>query len=84
MRSKFHPGDVLVLPYTTNSIMEFIRSAAAVITEEGGVSSHAASVCLALDKPAIVGAVGACRNLKDGMFVSVDCERGIVQAMPQL
>ena len=84
VRSKFHPGDVLVLPYTTNSIMEFIRSAAAVITEEGGVSSHAASVCLALDKPAIVGAVGACRNLKDGMFVSVDCERGIVQAMPQL
>ena len=84
VRSKFHPGDVLVLPYTTNSIMEFIRLAAAVITEEGGVSSHAASVCLALDKPAIVGAMGACRNLKDGMFVSVDCERGIVQAMPQL
>ncbi len=81
--AKYTEGDILVVPFTTNRMIDAMRTAAAVITEEGGMSSHAASVCLALNKPAIVGAVAASRMLKNGMFVSVDCERGIVQAMPQ-
>lgn len=80
--AKYRDGDILVTPFTTNAMIPAIRTAAAVITEDGGLSSHAASICLALDKPAIVGASSACRVLKDGQFVSVDCDRGVIQAMP--
>lgn len=81
--AKFHPGDVLVLPYTTNDLLPYLRQAAAVISEEGGVNSHAATVGLALGKAVIVGATGAVRRLQDGMMVSVDCARGVVQTLPQ-
>lgn len=57
--AKFHPGDVLVVPYTTNDLLSYIRQAAAVISEESGGNSHAATVGLTLDKAVIVGATGA-------------------------
>ena len=83
LENKFRSGDVLVVPYTTNDMLEYMRQAAAVISEESGVNSHAATVGLTLDKPVIVGAVGATHTLKDGMLVSVDCARGVVHTLPQ-
>lgn len=79
---KFQPGDVLVVPYTTNELLPYIRQAAAVITEEASVECHTATIGLALDKPVIVGAVGAVQRLTDGTMVTVDCARGLVRAMP--
>lgn len=81
--TKFHPGDVLVVPYTTNDLLSYIRQAAAVISEESGLNSHAATVGLTLDKAVIVGATGATQRLRDGTMVSVDCVRGVVQTLPQ-
>ena len=81
--AKFHPGDVLVVPYTTNDLLSYIRQAAAVISEESGGNSHAATVGLTLDKAVIVGATGATQRLRDGTMVSVDCVRGVVQTLPQ-
>ena len=83
VEEKFRPGDVLVVPYTTNDLLPWLRQAAAVISEESGVNSHAATVGLTLDKPVIVGATGATQRLQDGMMVSVDCARGVVQTLPQ-
>ena len=83
LKEKFHPGDVLVVPYTTNDMLHYMRDAAAVISEESGVNSHAATVGLTLNKPVLVGAAGATRRLKDGEIVSVDCSHGVVHAMPQ-
>ena len=80
---KFRPGDVLVVPYTTNELLPYIRQASAVISEESGVNSHAATIGLTLDKAVIVGASGAIQRLKDGVMVSVDCTRGVVQMLPQ-
>ncbi|MEG1657468.1 MAG: pyruvate kinase [Oscillibacter sp.] len=80
---KFKPGAVLVVPYTTNDMLPWIRLSAAVISEESGMNSHAATVGLTLNKPVIVSAAGATRHLQDGVFVSVDCVRGVVQTMPQ-
>ena len=60
-----------------------LRDACAIIAEEAGLNSHAAIVGLTLSKPVIVSAAGATRKLKDGMKVSVDGERGVVQAMPE-
>ena len=79
---KFQPGDVLVVPYTTNELLPYIRQAAAVITEEVSVECHTATIGLALDKPVIVGAAGAVQRLTDGTMVTVDCARGLVRAMP--
>ena len=81
--AKFHPGDVLAVPYTTNDPLPYLRQAGAVISEESGVNSHAATVGLTLDKAVIVGATGATQRLKDGIMVSVDCSRGVVQTLPQ-
>jgi len=83
LAEKFRPGDVLAVPYTTNEMMDAVRNAAAVISEESGVNSHAATLGLALHKPVIVGAVGATSTLRDGMLVSVDCAHGVVQLLPQ-
>lgn len=81
--AKFRPGDVLVVPYTTNDLLPYIRQAAAVISEESGTNGHAATVGLTLGKAVIVGAAGAVQRLKDGAMVSVDCARGVVQTLPQ-
>ena len=82
VQEKCKPGDVLVVPYTTNEMMPWIRKAAAIITEEASRDCHTATVGLALEKPVIVAAVDASRRLKDGTRVSVDCVRGVVQTMP--
>ena len=78
---KFKPGQILVVPFTTNDELPFIREAAGVITEEAGTNSHSAIVGLTLNKAVIVGATNATRTLKDGMTISMDCTRGTVQLM---
>ena len=83
VREKFRPGDVLVVPYTTNDLLPYLRQAAAVISEEASGDGHTATVGLTLDIPVIVGAAGATRQLQDGVMVSVDCARGMVGVLPQ-
>ena len=78
---KFCPGDVLVVPYSTDEMLPYIRQAAALISEEGSAEGHAATVGLTLEIPVIIGAVGATGRLQDGIAVSVDCTRGVVQTM---
>lgn len=81
--ARCNPGDVLVLPATSNAILDILKSATAIITEEPGLNSHAAIVGLTLDKPVIVGATGAVSRLTDGIKVAVDAQRGIVRAIPE-
>ncbi|HWP51743.1 MAG TPA: pyruvate kinase [Clostridia bacterium] len=81
--SKYRPGDVLVIPSTSNAILDYMRAAAAIVTEEPGLNSHAAIVGLTLGKPVLVGAVGATTRLKSGFDVAVDTERGIVRAISE-
>lgn len=79
VKVKFRPGMILVVPNTSNDLLPYMMQAEAIITEKGGMGSHAAVVGLALKKPVVVGAVGATRTLHDGMNVFVDCRHGIVQ-----
>ncbi|MBS3995141.1 MAG: pyruvate kinase, partial [Alkaliphilus sp.] len=55
-----------------------IQKASAIITEDGGLTSHAAIVGLHMGKPVIVGAEKATKILKNGMAITVDCTRGLV------
>jgi len=74
----FHPGDILVIPQTSNKLLNLIKESAGVITEAGGLNSHAAIVGMALDKPVLVGAAMATKILKTGTNVTVDIEKGTV------
>lgn len=81
VKAKFRPDMILVVPYTNNEMLPYIRDAAGVITEENGLGSHAAVVGLSLNKAVIVGATSATRMLHDGMKVSMDCRHGSVQSL---
>ena len=81
VRAKFKPGMVLVVPSTTNEMLEYVRDAAALVVEEAGMNSHAAIAGKALLKPTIVGALGACSHIRDGLDIAVDCAHGSVQRL---
>lgn len=77
-RLQFKPGEILVIPKTSNAILDLIKDCAGIITEQDGANSHAAIVGLALGKPVLVGAKGATEILRTGTNVTLDAERGIV------
>ncbi len=77
-RQTFKPGDILVIPATSNHIIDLLRHAGGIICEIDGEDSHAAIVGQALGIPVIVGALGATKILKSGTAVTVDAKRGMV------
>lgn len=80
---KFKAGQILVVPFTTNRYTAVYAPGCGIIAEEAGANSHSAIVGLTLGKPVIIGATHATRTLKDGMKISMDCARGVVQAMSE-
>ncbi len=73
-------GEVLVAPMTNPDWVPTIRRAAAVVTDGGGMTCHAAIVTRELGVPCIVGARTATQVLHDGDLITVDGSRGVVQA----
>jgi pyruvate,water dikinase len=69
---KVKPGDILVAPQTNPDYVPAMKKAAAIVTEKGGRTSHAAIVSRELGIPAVVGADGATKILKEGMVISVN------------
>lgn len=78
LMDKFQDGDVIVSNDTDRDMVKFIERASAIITEQGGLTSHAAIVGLNLNKPTIVGAIDARTLLKDGELVTVDSSTGLI------
>ena len=77
-RRNFKDGDILVIPKTSNAILPLMKKAAGIITEQDGLTSHAAVVGLALEIPVVVGAANATRILKSGVTVTLDAASGII------
>ncbi len=75
---KFHDGDILVIPETSNTIIKILKNAKAIITEQPGTTSHAAVVGMTLDIPVVCGAENATNILRDGSTVTIDGGRGQV------
>ena len=71
-------GDILVTRATDRDMIDLFERAKAVVTEEGGLTSHTAVVGISLGVPVIVGVEGALQILKDGMEITVDSERGYI------
>lgn len=75
---KVGEGDIMVASVTGSEYNLAMKKAGAVVTETGGLTSHAAIVCLEFDIPVIVGAVDATSILQDGEVITVDGQRGLV------
>jgi pyruvate,water dikinase len=71
-------GEILVARMTSPDWVPFMRRAAAIVTDAGGMTSHAAIVSRELGMPCVVGARQATSVLHDGMLVTVDATAGIV------
>ena len=74
----FRPGDILVIPQTSNNILHLLKECSGIVTEAPGLNSHAAIVGMALEKPVLVNAQNATKILKSGTTVTLDGERGVV------
>lgn len=69
---------ILVTKMTRPEIVSLIKNAAAIVTDEGGITCHAAIVSRELKKPCVVGTRVATQVLQDGDLIEVDAERGVV------
>jgi len=74
----FEDGDILVTSMTRPEFVPLMKRAGAVITNEGGITCHAAIVSRELNIPCIIGTKNATHILKDEDFVEVDAEKGII------
>ncbi|CAD5899892.1 MAG: pyruvate kinase [Carnobacterium sp.] len=71
-------GGILVVPTTDKEYLPAIEKSAAIVVEEGGLTSHAAVVGIAMSIPVIVGAANATSLIKDDELITVDSRRGII------
>jgi phosphoenolpyruvate synthase/pyruvate phosphate dikinase len=78
---KMHQGDILVSIATDPDIVPAMKKASAIVTEQGGVTSHAAIVSRELNIPCVIGTKIATKVFKDGDLVEVDATRGIVKKL---
>jgi pyruvate,water dikinase len=72
------PGDVLVTHMTAPDWVPLMRRAAAIVTDSGGMTCHAAIVSRELGIPCVVGTGSATATLRDGELVTVDATHGVV------
>ncbi|AQZ69530.1 pyruvate, phosphate dikinase [[Actinomadura] parvosata subsp. kistnae] len=76
--ARVRPGDILVCPFTDPAWTPLLRVAAGVVTETGGVLSHAAIVARECAIPAVLGVPDATTVLRDGALITVDGTTGTV------
>lgn len=76
-------GEILVTAMTTPEYVPAMRRSLAIITDEGGVTCHAAIVSRELGKPAIIGTKIATKFLKNGELIEIDMEKGTIKKLAQ-
>ena len=78
---RFDQGDILVCDNTDVRYLPYMRQAGAIVTNRGGILSHAAIVARELKKPCLIGTQSATHFLQTGGQVEVDAEHGIVRKL---
>ncbi len=76
---KMQKGEILVAETTAPELMAAVKKAGAIVTDMGGLMSHAAIVSREFGIPCIVGTGTASKILKDGDLVEVDADKGIIK-----
>lgn len=77
----FNDGDILVTGMTRPDFLSLMKKAGAFVTDEGGITCHAAIVARELKKPCIIGTRISTQVLQDGDWVEVDADKGIVKIL---
>lgn len=77
---KVQEGDIIVTEMTTPDMVPAMKRASGIVTDEGGMTSHAAIVSRELGVPAVVGTTNATKVIEDGQRITIDGERGSVEA----
>ncbi len=78
---KMEEGDILVTGMTRPEFVPLMRMAKGIITDEGGITCHAAIVSREMKKPCIIGTKNATKVLRDGDMVELDANTGIVKIL---
>jgi rifampicin phosphotransferase len=78
---RVEPGDVLVATTTTPAWTPLFASISGLVTETGGILSHAAVVAREYRIPAVVGVAGATQRLIDGTRIRIDGSRGTIEVL---
>ena len=78
LEEKFEEGDIIVAKFTDADITEYIQKASAIVTEEGGLTSHTAIAAVHFNLPAVVGAFNIRNLVKDGDTITVDPIGGVI------
>lgn len=76
---KFEEKNILVATMTSVDFVPIMKKASAYVTNEGGITSHAAIISREYNKPCIIGTKIATQVLKDGDLVEVDADEGVVK-----
>lgn len=76
---KFKKGEILVAGMTRPEYVPLMKKSIAIITDEGGITCHAAIVARELKKPCVIATKIATKVLRDGDLVEVDADKGIVR-----
>ncbi len=78
---RVNEGDVLITYATTVDYLPAMKKAAAIITEIGGLTCHAAVISREFEIPCIVALKNAMKNFKDGDLVEVDANKGLIKIL---
>jgi phosphoenolpyruvate synthase/pyruvate phosphate dikinase len=81
LRKTFKRGEILITQMTQPNIVDIASKASAIVTDEGGMLSHAATISRELKVPCIVGTQEATRTIRDGDLIEVDANKGIVKIL---
>ena len=74
-------GEVLVSHMTTPNFLPAMQKSVAFVTDEGGITSHAAIIAREIRKPCVIGTKVATRALNTGDLVEVDADEGVINIL---
>lgn len=77
--NQIRAGEILVANFTSPDYVPAMKKSAGIVTDDGGITSHAAIISRELGKPCVTGTKIATKVLKDGDLVEVDADKGIVR-----
>ena len=81
---KINKNEVIVCGMTNPQIVPFLKNAVAIVTDEGGLTCHAAIISRELKKPCIIGTRIATKVLNDGDEIEVNANKGIVKIFKKI
>jgi phosphoenolpyruvate synthase/pyruvate phosphate dikinase len=84
VEKRMKKGDILVVQSTNPDLMALCNKAGAIVTDQGGMLSHAAIISRELGIPCIVGTTNGTKVFKDGDFVEVDATKGIIRILKKV